>query len=475
MATATFNPKFNYGASPELWADGNTRFMEYHRDCLSPRYVRVGTWKTQSWDVVHSDIPDWTFKKVDETMLRTFYKVRCRSCPACERARHNLWIIRAMAEWEAAQRTFFVTLTFGEQWFQNEWRKHKEREIERLNGKGHFDEALALTLDTAPEPHERDRSVELSFLNRALTAYLQRVEYWARKLWGAEMEYMSVTEFGSKTGRAHFHLLMHFAGSKPVNRRQLQRSILRGHWHYDAEVLGRRVIRPIGRATAREVADTHDAIYYTAKYVGKGRVERHRVHHPYNGCLSDPSFVGPPGPFQMTVRRYGGTRIRASLGYGCNRERQSGTDVSDRSSSVEGGRQQMTTKREAPSLHREAVRSEPLARIDVWPSGRTMGKAHLELGRVTILSNDMPPVPGGSTCRTMVSVPPGPVGSSRRTREEGPIIGSALSGRPDTRAGKPARRRERWRVASQGELHYEFPSWEDQIEAYKRRKSSSDG
>lgn len=455
MSSATYNPRHKFQADPELWADANTVFYEFHRNCQAPRYIRVSRWKSRSWDVAYSEQPGLLFRDRKDEYLRQFFKVRCRSCPSCEDAKQRAWIIRAMSEWRSADVTFFVTLTFSEQWFRVRWRERQAKDLEKL---GDSDEALERSFEEPPAFHERGRGEEWSYLSRELDRYLRRVRDIARQRWGAEMRYFAVREVGPVGRRPHFHMLVHFKGSRTLNKRTMERTLKRGWAYQSRSPEGRKLFKPVGRTTCEAVL-TDRRIYYNAKYVGKGSPERRVIGRSRPGLFDDPSFIGPPEPWVMEYRRYGVGRIRASERYGWQRE-VIPSDVLESDCTPEGGTASMTTRSATP--------------LDVWPSGRTMGKAHTELS-VSIIDNDEPTPQGEAAGRAMVPVRPGGSGEARRTRAEGAMTGPDLTEQCDTRDGKPVRRRERWSVAVQSEMLYTFPSWAEQLERYRRRDKPPDG
>lgn len=453
---ATYNPHHKFGSDPELWADANTVFYEFHRNCEDPRYIRVRTRKWKFRDVIYSDTPDWTFQEKEEWYLREYHKVRCRSCPSCEAAKQRQWIIRAMTEWRSADVTFFVTLTYGEQWFRSEWRKWQAKQLEVL---GDSDEALRLGFDEPPAFEQRRRSMDWEFLSAELDRYLRRVRDIARQQWGAELRYFAVREVGPQGRRPHFHMLVHMKGARPLNKRTVERTLKRSWCYRTRGAEGRKLFKPVGRTTCEPVV-TDRRIYYTAKYVGKGSPERRIIGRSRPGLFDDPSFIGPPEPWVMDLRRYGVGRIRASEQYGWRESEVPPSDASVSDPTVKVGAIPVTTSDAAPP--------------SVWPSGRTMGAAHSELAGQRPES-DQPLPQDDFAGRAMVPVRPGGDGSPRRTRGEGPTTGSPLAERRDTRGGKPARRRERWSVAEQLQLEYVFPSLADQLEAYRRRRKPPDG
>jgi len=100
--------------------------------------------------------------------------VRCRLCLACLRHKARRWARRCHLEAESSPRSWFVTLTFAH---------------------------------VPADPRD------------AVQRFLKRL----RKT-GAVVRYMAVLEYGSRKGRAHFHLVIHC-------HQWLTRRKLEGEWH----------------------------------------------------------------------------------------------------------------------------------------------------------------------------------------------------------------------------------------------------
>lgn len=137
-----------YGSSPTAAAVHRAPVTGYQvqGDCHSP--VEVTLWDRTS----HYSVSD--------RRGSTVVVGRCRKCPACLRHRARMWYARSMREVVAADRTWFVTLT---------WR------------------------GDAPTAPYRDIQLYLKRLRRRV----------------GPVRFMAVQEAGDEGGRLHWHLLLH--------------------------------------------------------------------------------------------------------------------------------------------------------------------------------------------------------------------------------------------------------------------------
>lgn len=161
--------------------------------------------------------------------------VPCRKCEKCRQLRRLRWRDRAQSEIAAAPRTWFVTLTFDPEHLAG---IHVEAQRER----GEWD----VKVDTAAYRH--------------VQKYLKRL----RKAANTRFRYLAVYERGEKTGRAHYHLLLHeIAGQRPILKRTLE-----GQWR--------------SHVHARLVAGDgcRQAVYLTA-YATKSALSRPRASNRY--------------------------------------------------------------------------------------------------------------------------------------------------------------------------------------------------
>lgn len=116
-------------------------------------------------------------------------QVPCRKCAKCLQFRQMRWRERAVNEIIAANRTWFVTLTFSP-----------------IHLAGILIEAKV-----------NSKTVELS-------AY-RHVQLYFKRLRKSKcvFRYLAVYERGEETGRSHYHLLLHEKGTRPILKEQLER------------------------------------------------------------------------------------------------------------------------------------------------------------------------------------------------------------------------------------------------------------
>lgn len=187
--------------------------------------------------------------------------LRCRKCEPCRKAKRRLWAYRAVAEWEHAPRTWFLTLTFPE-------------DVQYL-----AQCRAGINQTWSPEHKFQKVAGELS---RDVTRYLKRVRQplvkngWEK----VQFKYLLVAEAHARQAydgtiydfdRPHFHLLIHEMENQPIVHRRLKH-----HWPYISD--------------AKLVHSTRDCWYvtkYTAKEDGMSRV---RASHAY-GMPFDPEGI----------------------------------------------------------------------------------------------------------------------------------------------------------------------------------------
>lgn len=117
----------------------------------------------------------------------------CRRCAKCLQFRQCQWRERAIWECDrtrsSGHRTWFITLTFSPIHLAGI----------RLSAKGTGDREI----EAAAYPH------------------VQRFFKRLRKL-GNQFRYMAVYELGERTGRSHYHMLLHEQGPRPTLKAQLE-------------------------------------------------------------------------------------------------------------------------------------------------------------------------------------------------------------------------------------------------------------
>lgn len=215
-------------------------------DCEDPRPI---TFEGHKW----RDYATWN---QGQDALWLDMRVRCRRCRSCLRARAHHWAERAIAETVRAQRTWFGTLTFSpaEQWAT----EARARVAAGAGWEAPMPRRYGMSAD---EFANRVREVNFIRMHNAngplLTKWLKRI----RKESGAMLRYCLVAE-AHKSGRPHYHVLIHEApGSPPLRHRTVQ-----GQW-------------PHGFSNCK-LADVH-AARYVCKYLAKASEARIRASLNY--------------------------------------------------------------------------------------------------------------------------------------------------------------------------------------------------
>lgn len=188
-------------------------------------------------------------------------KVPCRQCGPCRKARRMLWTDRAVREYRASTRSWFVTLTFRPE----ERYKLRLQAIKRLRDSGGSFERLA----------ERDQYAELlREYQRPVALYLMRLRKGlAKRGWAlTSFRYLLVPE-RHEDGAPHFHVLLHEVDElKPLRKARIEQA-----W-------------PHGVIHARLLRDER-AARYVVKYLGKqdfaGRVRASLGYGDVEGLLPD--------------------------------------------------------------------------------------------------------------------------------------------------------------------------------------------
>jgi len=161
----------------------------------------------------------------------------CRRCAKCLQFRQMQWRQRALNEIARANRTWMVTLTFAPTHLAGLYAERAVANFEGLRG-----------LDRVAYPH--------------VQKYLKRV----RKFSKAKIRYLCVFELGEKSGRAHYHALLHEVGEQPVTKACLQ-----GQWR--------------SHVHAKLVANGRGSASYITKYATKSLDIRPRASSGYGKTM----------------------------------------------------------------------------------------------------------------------------------------------------------------------------------------------
>jgi len=189
-----------------------------------------------------------------ERPVMTELEVPCRQCPNCLRRRAAHWRIRAYAEYRAAARTWFGTLTLSPD------QHYQVLQACRLVASKNGD-------DFDLFPSEQQFAERHRCISREITLYVKRL----RKYSGAELRLLCVCE-AHKSGLPHYHILIHEVNPQlPVRH-----SLLKKQWR-------------VGFSDFKLVTSTAAAGYVT-KYLSKSAQARVRASLDYGNTSSDVEF-----------------------------------------------------------------------------------------------------------------------------------------------------------------------------------------
>lgn len=177
--------------------------------------------------------------------LNGHLEARCRKCAPCRAYRSQKWAAKACAELQAAERTWFGTLTLSP---ENRVAALYRAQIKVSRGGSDWSE-----LD------DNRRFTELcAVLGKELTLMLKRV----RKNSGASFRYLLVVE-AHKDGFPHFHILLH------EHDTQVRKATLDAAWK-------------LGFTKWRLVKDRGpEPAFYVCKYLAKSALARIRSSQEY--------------------------------------------------------------------------------------------------------------------------------------------------------------------------------------------------
>jgi len=141
------------------------------------------------------ELTRWTDPRKGRRSLLVEQYVPCRKCQKCLQYRQMMWRERMRYEIAFAPRTWFVTLTFSP-----------------VHLAGVLSEAIGF----------RPRLGREASIERAAYGHVQKFLKRLRKAVGTPFRYAAVYERGEKTGRSHYHLLLHEV-RRPLTKRIIQR------------------------------------------------------------------------------------------------------------------------------------------------------------------------------------------------------------------------------------------------------------
>lgn len=221
---------------------GNTVVYPASGDCTAPVYREIA-------------MRDKQLQLVTVEM-----SVRCRTCHKCLKARAAKWRIRALEEFQIAERVWFGTFTF-----QPHLQFIAKAEASVTPGFPQMNE------------YEQYRAVDAK-LYKHVQLFFKRV----RKNSGAHLRYILVSE-QHKSGAVHFHALLFQVGEIPITWR-----VLADAWTY-------------GFSTFK-LADSK-AVHYVVKYLTKARGTRVRASARLFSPASTHSEGQRPGACKNRTQR----------------------------------------------------------------------------------------------------------------------------------------------------------------------------
>jgi len=197
-------------------------------------------------------------------------EVRCRKCDNCLAARAAHWRMRADAEYRAACRTWFGTLTLSP---ENHFRVLGKARLHAHSNGDDFD-----AFDPATQFAARHNQI-----SKEITAYVKRV----RKESGAEIRILCVTE-AHKSGLPHYHMLVH--ESKATEH--VRHKTLNDQWR-------------LGFTNWKLAADAKSA-RYVCKYLTKSSMAKVRASLDYGNppTISDHSSASRGVEILDTLSKY---------------------------------------------------------------------------------------------------------------------------------------------------------------------------
>lgn len=227
--------------------------------CESPVYVECNT------STVGSVFADGGRLRTDRHTTEIW--ARCRKCAPCLRARAMYWRTQIRLETDAANRTWFGTLTLR----PDEHFKALVRARLRLSRSGIDFDALSI---------DQQFGARHQVIGPDLTKFLKRV----RKESAAKLRYCLVAE-RHKSGLPHYHLVVHEVGGQPVRHKTLQ-----GQWK-----LG------FSNWKLVDVNDSAKSAAYVAKYLSKCAEARVRASKRYGQLGRDLRSINIDGTSCKTL------------------------------------------------------------------------------------------------------------------------------------------------------------------------------
>lgn len=162
----------------------------------------------------------------------------CGACPECLRKRSNLWALRAVYESRAHSHNCMITLTYD-----NFIRDSKGRIVGET--------------DVDPDLKVNQRDVQL---------FIKRLRKWYSTFSDKPIRYIACAEYGSRTHRAHYHLILFGVRFPDLH---FYKKSKRGNQIYMSPILSR--LWSHGICTVDSVSVRSAVARYCTKYCAKSR------------------------------------------------------------------------------------------------------------------------------------------------------------------------------------------------------------
>lgn len=173
--------------------------------------------------------------------------VPCRKCTGCLTSRSNTYTAQCKTEQSHHKYCYFVTLTYNNYFIPKAiiTKNHVSNTVELINITPRFPSQVLLSLPkkyttqvnsvalkqslSTNNKQNHDKNIITYASKKDLQKFIKRVRYHINKISGEKIRHFSVSEFGSKTLRPHFHLLLFF--DKPQTL-QIIGKVINQSWKY---------------------------------------------------------------------------------------------------------------------------------------------------------------------------------------------------------------------------------------------------
>lgn len=210
--------------------------------------------------------------------------VPCGECGFCLKEKADAWYFRLKKELEVSKSAFFVTLTYSDE------------NVPMYKG------------------NQTLRRSDLKLFNKRLRTYNFRSPWYEGK-WGWKLKYYSVGEYGSKSGRPHYHMIVF--NMKPSLKSKLDKVWNLGFVHVGT-VTNKSIRYVVDYVITKKMENENGKIRdkefaFISKGIGEAHIEGARVYHKNSGnyfsILEGNTFRTP---------RYYGDKIYNKIGRSIN-------------------------------------------------------------------------------------------------------------------------------------------------------------